>query len=249
MIGRLAGVVLGIGVAASAEAGVCDAPDASTLLWSDCDGASTARLVLLPEDASVTPSDAIDVTGAYTATDKREGGRPKPVGLFVRSGDVVSREYVRFDGLLVIDAAGEATLGYRRRARFGGDIFDLEDKEARKAFIDAVAARGGSLLQSHLLIVEGAVDTAPVAGAPRFRRRILMQDEDGSLGLYDSTPRALTLNEAANEVARLFSPAMALNLDMGSYDFCRQGETLCGALRYDETGKLSNLLRFSAPAE
>lgn len=227
-----------------AAAEICAKTDQPTLLWSSCDGAYAASLRLLPEDAGVTPEGALDVTGAYTATDRREGGRPKPVGLMVRAGTVISREYVRFDGVLAIDGEGGAAVGYRRRFPFGDDVYDLEDRERRAALLEAVAASGGSLMQSHLLIIDGAVDAAPIDGAPRFRRRILMQDETGALGLFDSSPRALTLNEAAEEVAEVFAPAMALNLDMGSYDFCRRGGDLCGALSYGQTGKLSNLLRF-----
>ena len=49
--------------------------------------------------------------------------------------------------------------------------------------------------------------------------------------------------EAARDVARRFNPKMALNLDMGSYDFCNEGGRNCGALSLEETGKLSNVLR------
>ncbi len=222
---------------------ICDADD-PTLIWTDCAGNQRASLLLLPEDAGITPADALDVTGVYTATDKRDGGRPKPVGLFIRRGEVISREYVRFDGLVLIDAQGRLTLGYRRQMAFGERSYDLDDPADRTGFLDAVAAVGGSLGQSHLLIIDGRVDAAPVDDAPRFRRRILMQAPDGTLAIFDSGARALTLAEAAEEVAGKFAPAMALNLDMGSYDFCRRGTELCGMLSYGQTGKLSNLLRF-----
>ena len=216
------------------------APD---LIYASCrNPSSRAGLILLPEDQGATPADALDLTAAYTATDKREGGAPKPVGLFVRAGDVVSREYVRFDGVLTI-LQGQPKLHYRRQIRFGGDRFDLEKPEDRQRFLKDAATGGADVLQSHLLIIEGAVDTAPVAGAPRFRRRILFETFAGEIGIFDSSPRPLTLHEAAEEVALRFAPRMALNLDMGSYDFCRRGETLCGALAPDETSKLSNLIR------
>lgn len=230
-------------VLADGAGGICDADD-TTLIWSDCRSDQRASLLLLPEDASVTPEGALDVTGVYTATDRRDGGRPKPVGLFIRNGSIISREYVRFDGLVVIDAAGRMTLGYRRAFDFEGVRYDLDNADQRSEFLTAVAAAGGSLGQSHLLIIDGRVDAAPVDNAPRFRRRILMQGADGTLGLYDSSPRALTLAEAAVEVSAKFAPAMALNLDMGSYDFCRRGGDLCGALSHGQTGKLSNMLRF-----
>ena len=198
---------------------------------------------MLPEQAGPTPVGALDVTGAYTATDKRDDGKPKPVGLFARGGEVVSREYVRFDGVLTI-TEGAPMLHHRRRVMFGGQRFDLESMSNRARFLAQAAETGAAVMQSHLLIVDGQVDTAPIDGAPRFRRRILFQMADGGFGVYDSSPRALTLNEATEEVAARYGPEMALNLDMGSYDFCSRGEALCGALGLQATGKLSNLLRF-----
>lgn len=228
-------------LAAPVGAAACLAPD-PMVIWSAC-AEPRAALLLLPEDAGDTPAEALDVTGAYTATDARAGGRPKPVGLFLRAGEIVGREYARFDGLLLIDAAGRPSIRHRRRAEIGGRRFDLDDAEARAAFLAAAAAAGASLLQSHLLIAEGEVDAKPLADAPRFRRRILFETAEGAFGLWDSGLAALTLNEAAEMLAARHRPRMALNLDMGSYDFCRDGPRLCGLLGAAETGKLSNLLR------
>ncbi len=188
----------------------------------------------------------MDVTGGYTATDRRAENRAKPVGLFVRDGEIISREYVRFDGVLTI-TEGAPSLHHRRRIVFAGQSYDLENASDRGAFLSSAIATGSAVMQSHLLIVDGEVDTAPIDGAPRFRRRILFQMEDGEFGVFDSSPRMLTLNEATEEVAARFTPSMALNLDMGSYDFCRRGDSLCGALGPQSTGKLSNLLRFTKP--
>lgn len=247
MISRLAPLLLGVCFALpaatqSASGSLCGRTDKS-LIWADC-GAGGVEILLLPEDAGLTPKDALDVTGGYTATDKRENGKPKPVGLFVRGGLVVSREYVRADGVLLIDADGAPRLLHRRRADIAGQSFDLDDTDQRTRFLDAVAEAGGSLLQSHLLIVDGAVDAHPQDGAPRFWRRIFFQMKSGEYGLWDTSPRALTLAEAAEELAEEIGPSMAINLDMGSYDFCRMGAKSCGLLSYAETGKLSNILRF-----
>ncbi|MEL7462537.1 MAG: hypothetical protein AAFN79_00620 [Pseudomonadota bacterium] len=237
---RAAIFALGLTALAAPALG-CEAPADEGLLYFSC--APKAELLLLPEDAGV-PSlgdDEILVTGGYTATDRREGGRPKPVGLFVSEGRVASREYVRFDGVLTVEA-GRPTLHYRRRVSLGGAVWDLEDKAARAAFLEAARARGAGVAQSHLLIIDGAVDTAPVDGAPRFRRRILFQTDEG-IGIWDSGAEMLTLDAAARSVHGRFAPEMALNLDMGSYDFCQIGEARCGALSYAQTGKLSNMLR------
>ena len=229
--------------ALSPQAWACEAPDDDGLLYHSCDAA--AALLLLPEDAGAPDlaNDELLVTGGYTATDARDDGRPKPVGLFASEGRIASREYVRFDGVLTI-AEGRPRLHYRRRVKFLGRNWDLEDRADRSGFLAAAETSGASLLQSHLLIIDGAVDTAPVSGAPVFRRRILFQKGD-AVGVWDSGADALTLDEAAREVARRFAPDMALNLDMGSYDFCQRGAVRCGALRYAQTGKLSYMLRFS----
>lgn len=242
---RLAAALLAATLVAS-PAFACEKPDDPGLLFWSCN--AEAAVLLLPEDAGAPPVEPglLTVTGAYTATDRRDEQRPKPVGLFARAGEVVSREYVRFDGVLTIEDRRPA-LHYRRDVGLAGRRFDLEDAEQRTAFMDAARDAGASVLQSHLLIVRGRVDTSPVEGAPSFRRRILFETGDGGVGVWDSSPRALTLDEAAREVAERFAPVMALNLDMGSYDFCLKGATLCGALVYAQTGKLSNMLQLRAP--
>ncbi|MEM7270642.1 MAG: hypothetical protein AAF401_15490 [Pseudomonadota bacterium] len=223
-----------------ALAGLCDMDD-ETLLWSSCDD-PRIHLRLMPEDAGPTPENALDVTGAYTATDNRKNGAPKPVGLFVRNGEIISREYVRFDGLLTVSSEGKPKLHYRRAVAADDMRLDLENPDQRKLVLERMEQSGGSLLQSHLLIIAGKVDTAPIAGAPLFTRRILFETYEGHLGLYQS-PFPLTLDLAARDVARRFNPKMALNLDMGSYDYCRKGASQCGVLTDGETAKLSNLIR------
>ena len=242
MIRFLFPLMVGAWATGAASNGLCALQDDS-LIFTSCDGGGV-EIRLLPEDADVTPAGALDVTGAYTATDKRDEDRPKPVGLFVRGGEVVSREYVRFDGVLMV-ADGTPSLHHRRRVLFDGVRYDLEKSADRASFLSRAADAGAGVMQSHLLIVDGEVDTAPIDGALRFRRRILFQMKDGRFGLYDSSPRALTLHEATEEIAAKVAPEMALNLDMGSYDFCSRGEALCGALGRQATAKLSNILRFS----
>lgn len=236
----LAGALLSS--AASAE-GLCERKDFD-LIWTGCGTDARIELRLLPEEAGTTPKGALDVTGGYTAVNKREGGKPRPVGLFIHKGDILIREYARFDGVLLIDADGQARIMHRRRVSFQGLDYDLNDASRRSAFLSDVAEADGSLLQSHLLVVDGAGDVRATEGAPRFRRRILFQMPNGDLGLYDSTPRPLTLAEATAEVVARYQPVMALNLDMGSYDYCRRGANPCGPFTLETTAKLSNLLRF-----
>lgn len=242
MIQYLFPLLLGAGAASAAP--FCSSDD-PTLLWRSCDGNARLEVKLLPEDVGPTPAKDLDVTGAYTATDQREDGSPKPVGLFIRRGEIVSREYVRFDGVLTVSPTGQPRIHYRRNVQpFDKGVFDLEDSSQRSGLLEQISAARFDILQSHLLIIDGKVDTAAVAGAPAFRRRILFQLGDQKFGLFDSSPRRLTLHEAAIEVAEKFQPTMALNLDMGSYDFCRKGTTECGALSAEATDKLSNIIRF-----
>ena len=222
------------------------------MIFAACDGAGQVELLLLPDDISgpaakdtaLTPVDALDVTGAYTAADMRPTGTPKPVGLLVRDGQVISREFVRFDGVLTVDRSGVPRLQMRTRVDLGGRRFNLNVPEERAGFLRMAEQAEADVLQSHLLIIDGQADVADQGGAPSFRRRILFQMANGDVGVFDSSPRALTLHDATEEVARRFSPAMALNLDMGSYNFCRRGAVPCGLLGADGLTKLSNLLRF-----
>jgi len=249
MILRLAGVALLLTLIAAPAA--CP-PPSDKVLFHSCWGESRLGVVLLPEDLPLPGSDDaarwVVVTGAYTSRETRGEGLPKPVGLFIRDGRVINRNLGRMDGVLLVDPkVGQPRLHHRDRIAFGGRRFDLTELGQRQAFVAAAAAAGVSVLQSHLLIVDGAVDVRPQSEAPAFIRRLLFVDAEG-FGLYQ-TRRAVTLHDAAQELADALPPRMALNLDMGSYDYCQHAvagkRSACGALDRDNTGKLSNLLTLS----
>ena len=232
----------------AAPAAACPAPSAE-LLFHSCWGQARLAVALLPEEHPLEPAPAtgrrLAVTGAYTATDSRAGGLPKPVGLFVHSGRVVNPNLGRMDGVLIVEpGTGRPQLQHRSRIAHGGRNYDLTDLAQRRAFLADAAAAGVSVLQSHLLIVEGRLDVHDQEGAPVFVRRLLFEDAEG-FGIYQ-TPSAVTLRAAAERIARRLAPRMALNLDMGSYDYCltsRDGrEAPCGFLGPADTAKLSNLL-------
>lgn len=242
---------LGLGAPAHAV-GAC--PDAAALgvLFSSCGGDARATALLLPEDLSaLAPAQpGLVVTGAYTGAEKREGGMPKPVGLFIRAGEIVSREFAPMDGVLLIDAEGRPELYHREAVAFGPRVWRLDDREERAAFIAAAEAAGASVAQSHLIVVDGAADVAGRENAPRFRRRAFVTHPDGWWGIWDSGARRLTLREAALEIERALGADMALNLDMGSYDYCvavsaEGAAEICGALGAGQTARLSNLLAVS----
>lgn len=222
------------------------------LLFHSCWGEPRADLTLLPEDMPLPdpPQEAgrLIVTGAYTGRRPREDGRPKPVGFFMRDGEVINRNMTRMDGLALIDPkTGALAIHDRSAAPLGDRVYNLRRVEPRAAFIEAAEDRGLSALQSHLLVIDGAPDVTDLAEAPRFRRRVLFTDDHG-YGVYQSTG-AETLFDAAERVHELFAPKMAMNLDMGSYDFCLMAEDgverRCGVLSRDQTEKLSNLLILS----
>lgn len=230
------------------EAGACP-PPSGELRFHSCWGEGRLAVALIPEDLPLSPvpenARRLVVTGAYTATDTRDGGLPKPVGLFVHDGRIVNPNLGRMDGVLIVDpTVGTPELHHRSRLPFGGQIYDLTRLDQRRAFLSGAALAGVSVLQSHLLIVEGRIDVQRQDGAPTFVRRILFSDADG-FGLFQTAMPA-TLRAAAERLTSHLSPIMALNLDMGSYDYCREVlegiEVGCGVLGRDDTEKLSNLL-------
>jgi len=247
MIHLLAGVAFFV-LLFVAPAGACPAPS-DQLLFHSCWGDARIAVLLLPEELPLPEPSAegrrMVVTGAYTGRENRTEGRPKPVGLFVHRGTVINRNLGRMDGVLLIDpATGQPELHHRQRLVLGGRSFDLTQLDQRLAFLAGASALGVSALQSHLLIVDGAVDVREQEDAPVFTRRILFVDAEG-FGLYQ-TRWPQTLFDAAHQVLSDLAPRMALNLDMGSYDYCQRTEegveSGCGALDRSSTAKLSNLL-------
>jgi hypothetical protein len=243
---RAAALLLALALA-SAQTRACP-PPAPELLLHSCRTEARARAILLPEDPLPEPArPALVVTGAYTATDARAGGLAKPVGLFVHGGEVVNPNLARMDGILVIEPeTGALRLHHRARVPLRAETFDLRELGERRAFAEAARRAGLSVLQSHLLVVDGRVDAQPVEGAPSAVRRLLFTDGAG-YGLWQS-PRPMTLHEAAEALAAAHAPRMALNLDMGGHDYCWRlapdGARSCGLLGRGETGALSNLLAF-----
>lgn len=234
---------------ALADGGPCIAP-AEDLLFHGCRGDAGASVLLVPDDLPLPPSQApaahqVIVTGAYTGRDARPSGAPAPVGIAVRRGAVVGRNLARMDGILVLDGGeGLPRLFQRDRVGLGGETYDLTDPATRTRFLETAAARRASILQSHLLVIDGRVDTRAVDDAPVAKRRLLFTKGEG-FGLWESEG-AVTLDEAARAIAAEVEPDMALNLDMGSFDLClarRDGrEETCGFNPTDFATRLSTLL-------
>lgn len=251
MIARLSGWAGGAAIAAVAAvpASACPA-ESERLLFHSCHGPAAAELLLLPEDAdalATTPEgESLAVTGGYTGADTRAGGSPNPVGLFVDDGRIVSPNLARMDGILVIDADGQPRIHHGTRVPLRDATADLTDPDQRLDFADWAGENGLSVLQSHLLIADGRLDVRTQLDAPKARRRLFFTDRHG-WGVYQTTD-AVTLFDAAFELQQRYRPTMAINLDMGSFDYCvatgAGAPTSCGVVDPGQTGKLSNILRF-----
>ena len=226
----------------------CPAPS-DNVIFHSCWGEGRLAILALPEDLPLPPAPEagrrLIVTGAYTAREARSDGRPKPVGMFVSRGRIINRNLGRMDGVLVLpEGSGVPQLYHRESVSLGGREFDLTDIAQRNAFLAEAEEHRASVMQSHLLVADGALDLRPQEDAPHSLRRFLFFDEAG-FGIYQTGwPR--TLYDGAAEVAAALAPQMVLNLDMGSYDFCLAAEagveTNCGNLGAEALDKLSNLL-------
>jgi hypothetical protein len=212
------------------------------------------RVLLVPDDLPLPPPGegrAVVVTGGYTGRDARAGGTPAPVGLAVRRGAVIGRHLAPMDGILLIDpdGTGAPRLHAKTAVPLGGERYDLTDPAERSRFLAAAAEARVSVLQSHLLIIDGRVDTRPVEDAPRAARRILYTKGD-AFGVWESDG-AVTLDAAARALEAAAAPEMAFNLDMGGHDFCLdrrdRTETACGLNRADYAEALSTLLLLERP--
>ena len=250
---RAAGLGLLVATFLAGQAAACP-PPSEALLFHSCWGAARARILLLPEDTVPPPPEharrQLVVTGAYTATDSRADGRPKPVGLFIHDGRTVNPNLGRMDGILTVDRDGRGlALHHRRAVEISGRRHALVTLPKRRAFAEAASAAGLDVLQSHLLVIDGRLDVSRRADAPRAVRRLIFTDADGYAVFQTAGPA--TLYEAADAVRTRFSARMALNLDMGRHDYCRlsTGESThsCGFRGTGDTAGLSNLLAFTLP--
>lgn len=233
-------------------AGSRECPDLDDqLLFHSCHGDTSIELLLLPEQEQTltqpAPGETLVIGGTYTGADRREGDLPNPVGLFIHQGQVVSPNLARMDGILIIGGEGGPSIHHATRVPLGSRIYDLTAPEQRHEFAAEAAREGFSVMQSHLLIAGGDIDVREQPEAKTARRRMFFSGPSG-FGVY-RTARAVTLFDAAKELEGRLQPEMALNLDMGSYDYCLalQGGRLsnCGVLSISDTGKLSNALRLS----
>ncbi len=183
------------------------------------------------------------ITGTYSSP---EG---KVEGLVINKGEIVRSGVYPWDGLLTVNNAGKISLANVNEVELAGNRLNLRaNKSDRKAFFKHAGATKLSAIQSHLLVTEGQVDVKQREEAKAFRRRVIIEDFEGRISVYDSTPQRITLYQAARISKEMYGARFAINLDMGTYDFCfrklpgKDGSS-CGLI--SDTSKLTNLLKFS----
>ncbi|GLQ34505.1 hypothetical protein GCM10007939_07880 [Amylibacter marinus] len=227
-------------ISASAEG--CPAREAVSLYHS-CAFPAQMTLRFMPLDMELKSRDFLAVTGAYSS-----GDRYGVEGLAMNKGQMISRRFQGWDGILIVDAQGVPEIHNTNSVHFEGRVYNLKTQPDRRDFTALAQTTGASVIQSHLLISDGALDLQQVEPARRFIRRMAFQDAHG-WGIFE-TEKPMTLYEAAVQIQEDLNPYMALNLDMGAYNYCRMRRSdqvdSCGNL-YVTPDKLTNLLVLSLP--
>ncbi len=232
----------GLNLALSAAVFAQDCSLSPSVLIHSCQTDLQIHLRVLPDEMQANSHHMLTVAGTYSSAD-----RFGVEGLVIKDGQIVSRRYQNWDGVLIINKKGMPNLFHARDVALGGENYNLKEKSLRDGFVAKAKRMGVAVLQSHLLINDSRLDLEDVADAPKFKRRMLVTMNDGSFGIWEST-QAETLYDAAHQVQQELNPKMALNLDMGAYDYCVSGpagaQKDCGRLIVSKD-KLTNLLAFT----
>lgn len=210
--------------------------DNRSILISNCDRPLEMRIIAPSSLEGVSPD--LVVTGTYSS-----GDRLGIEGLAVIDGEILSRRLQGWDGVLIVGPDRQPQIFNARDVRFQGKAFNIKNRDEGMALLQDVSEAGASMLQSHLLISDAVLDLRNLENAPVFYRRLLYIRQNGSFGIWQPDAR-LTLYDAAVRLQDEMRPVMALNLDMGAYDFCqRKDGTNCGRLTVGMEA-LTNLLAF-----
>jgi hypothetical protein len=216
---------------------------AQVSVFHSCEIPAVVDLQFHPLNLEHAPNNILSVTGAYSSAD-----RFGVEGLAVDGERLVSSRFQGWDGFLLVSAAGKPRIFNASNIQLDGRAFDLKRQPNRRDFVTQARADGYSLIQSHLLIVDGALDVRQVENARRFVRRMFFTDSAG-WGVYE-TKSAVTLYDAALEIQEALNPDMVMNLDMGAYNYCQQntptGFKPCGDL-FTNAENLTNLITIQLP--
>ena len=226
----------------SANAEGCPAR-AQVSLFHSCEISAAVDLQFHPLKFEHASTDILSVTGAYSSAD-----RFGVEGLAIDGERLVSSRFQGWDGFLLVSPSGDPAIYSAVKIRLGDRSFDLKRQPDRRDFVTQARGEGYSLIQSHLLIVDGALDVRQVENARRFVRRMFFTDSAG-WGVYE-TKSAVTLYDAAVEIQEALNPDMVMNLDMGAYNYCQKntptGFDACGDL-FTNAENLTNLITIQLP--
>jgi len=216
-------------------------PTSTDMLVQSCDQPVSVNLRVLPDEITQSPDHLLTVAGTYSS-----GDRFGIEGLVIKDGVQISRRYQNWDGVLIIGADGVPAIYRSDDVMLDNIQYNLKDPVSRSTFITKALNSRLTVLQSHLLISDGQLDLKDVPDAPKFKRRLFVTLPDGNFGIWQ-TEISETLYDAAVQLQTDVAPTMALNLDMGAYDFCQKGpvgaQSDCGRLLVSRD-KLTNVLEF-----
>lgn len=155
-------------------------------------------------------------TGTYTSPFKM------PVGLAINKGEVVNPALQKWDGLLIIDREGKMYIDNASSLAYNFKNYAIKNKyNDYLTFLKMAQKEQFSVIQSHLLIDDGKVLIEDTENQKKFRRRIVFQTADNGIHIYDSKVEELTFYEAATRIKDKFKATRAINLDMGTYNYCK----------------------------
>lgn len=188
------------------------------------------------------PKHRLEITGGYTSS------YIWPAGLTISAGRVLNGALQSWDGLIIKDAQNRLHIVDLSDLRYNFRRYDLRgDLDDYKAFLQIAAKEKWSVVQTHLLLSSGQLLVSSEGSSLKARRRALFEMEDGTLAVYDSFDESLTLFELASILRDRYQATDAVNLDMGTYNYCvfyESGQETQSYSVLGEGGILSNLLVF-----
>ena len=184
----------------------------------------------------------LEMTGTYTSEFNH------PTGLFMIDGEVVNPVLQKWEGLVILNASGKLHIKDMNTLEYQFRRFDITHSyQDYLDFMKLAKKLKLSFFQTHLLIKNGEIDV-PQESTKRFRRRVIFQDSDYAVSVYDSFDKQLTLYEVADILKTRYNARDAVNLDMGPYGYCARYHNEQRVKLYGGKGRavqLSNILIFN----
>lgn len=144
-----------------------------------------------------------------------------PVGLNVLRGEVINPAIQKFDGLILLDREGQISLTHIDHLEYNLKPYRIRSSFSDyKSFLQKASKDRLSVLQSHLILNHGNILIQDNANGRKMRRRVLFATSDGGIHIYDSFEKDHSLFDAAKFVKDTYAAQIAINLDMGDFNFC-----------------------------